>query len=208
MAEQLAPIEEDLWKLALACTNRASGAARVVASIARDHPDLGRVSEARLRREALVRAELWVARPESGAEAPVCQTLEPLGLIQRACVWLEGGPGLSVAEIGWICERDAPAIRRTLDEGRSRLGGESRAIADDLRVRFDTLDRAELFNRLHTARDAVRRREKRSAMLLVGALAVFVVLMTVVLFDLLSWQDASQTLPSGNNPPATVDPLP
>lgn len=208
MAEQLAPIEEDLWKLALACTNRASGAARVVASIARDHPDLGRVSEARLRREALVRAELWVARPESGAEAPVCQTLEPLGLIQRACVWLEGGPGLSVAEIAWICERDAPAVRRTLGEGRSRLGGESRAIADDLRVRFDGIDRAELLNRLHTARDAVRHREKRSAMLLAGALAVFVVLMTVVLFDLLSWQDASQTLPSGNNPPATVDPLP
>ncbi|XOV74345.1 MAG: hypothetical protein ACFHWZ_12420 [Phycisphaerales bacterium] len=99
----------------------------------------------------------------------MCPTLEPLGLIQRACLWLEGGAGLSVAEIGWICERDAAAARRTLDEGRSRLGGESRAIADDLRVRFDALDRAELLNRLHTARDAARRREKRSGMLLAGA---------------------------------------
>ncbi len=104
-------------------------------------PDLGRVSEARCG-ETLVRAELWVA----GAgvrEASACQTLEPLGLIQRACLWLEGGAGLSVAEIGWICESDAAAVRRTLDEG-GPASVVSRERSLMISSPFDALDRVEL----------------------------------------------------------------
>ncbi len=208
MPEPLSPIEEDLWNLALACTNDASGASRIVASLVRDHRDIGRVSEARLRRDVLARADLWGARAESSVQSPVYPPFEPLNPIERAALWLDAGPGLTVAGVAWVCERDTSTIRHTLQDLHSRFDGDEQSIATELRNCFDATDRTELFERLTAARQTARRKDRRRAALLLGVIGAFVLLMAFVLFDLLNWRDASETLPSRVDPTRTVDPLP
>ena len=202
MAEPLAPIEQDLWYFALACTNSARGAARVVASLARDHRELGRVSEARLRRDVLARSVLWETHPESAGDQPLHASLKVLDPFERAALWLDAGPGLSVAEIAWICDQEPVVARGVLDGFRDRLDGV------DLRSVFDEIDRTDLTARLGASRETASRRERRRAAVLIIALAVFVALMGAVMLDLLDWRSAEETLPGRVEPIGSPEPSP
>lgn len=204
MAIEPTRAEVDLWKFALVCTNDLIGAARVLASLVRDHRELARLSETRLRRAVLERSRLWLERArDTGIETagPVAPALIRFGLEDRAILWLSGVLGLGVVEMSHALQLEPSEIRKRMDRLESDIDGGVGSLAGAVEAALSAASRDELVERLAAAREIAGRRNRRRAILILVGFAVFVGLMLYVMVDLLNWQDASQTLPDRTGQP-------
>ncbi len=213
MPDAMTPSETVHWHFALVCTNNASGAARVVASLVRDHGQLAKVSEARIRREIIERSKLWQERVRAEPSSTGNTLSEPLkrfDIDQRALLWLETHVGLSVVEIAWILGVQPPVIRGALDALDQTIDGGRTAIRPDMQQAIDDAPTDELHTRLAEARSEASLRDRRRTILAMVLLAIFIVLMSIVFISLMNWQGA--TLPGSPlaeppmAPPAGADP--
>jgi hypothetical protein len=204
MAIEPTRAEEDLWKFALVCTNDSIGAARVLASLVRDHRELARLSETRLRRAVLERSRLWLERSRDAdveTAEPAAPALVRFGCEDRAILWLAGVLGLGVVEMSHALQLEPSEIRKRMDRLESDIDGGVGSLASTLEASISTAPREELSERLTAARRVSGRRNRRRAILILVGFAVFVGLMLYVMVDLLNWQDASQTLPDRTGQP-------
>lgn len=209
MPDAITPSETVHWHFALACTNNASGAARVVASLVRDHGQLAKVSEARIRREIVERSKLWQERvwAEQGSTGEALSTtLKRFDIDQRALLWLENHAGLSVVELAWILAVPAQAIRGALDALDQSIDGGRSAVRPEMQQAIDAAPTEELHTRLAEARSDAARHDRRRTLLAMVLLALFFVLMAAVFFSLMNWQ--GETLPGSplTEPPMALPP--
>jgi hypothetical protein len=208
MSDAITPPETVHWHFALACTNDASGAARVIASLVRDYGELAKVSEARMRREIVERSKLWQERAwaEPGSNSrSLSQDLKRFDIDQRALLWLESCAGLSVMELAWILGAQPQAIRGTLDALERTVDGGRTAAGPELRQAIESAPTDELHTRLAEARSEAAQRDRRRTLVAMLLLALFFILMAAVFISLMNWQGA--TLPGAQAPdPLTVPP--
>lgn len=200
MPPALTPTESALWPFALVCTNDAAGAARVLASLVRDHGDLGKLSDSRLRRAVLERSRIWQERvlADPAAAGPsLTRELDALDLAQRALLWLDSGEGQGVVELAVILQTQPEEIRSRLQALDTALQPQSRvAAAEKLRDAAAEVPKDDLLERLDEARRVASKRDRRRAAVAFVCFALFVGAMVFVLFDLLNWKDANETLPA------------
>jgi len=207
MSDAMSPSETVHWHFALACTNDASGAARVIASLVRDYGQLAKVSEARVRREIIERSKLWQERawaePGSAGKA-LSQELKRFDLDQRALLWLENSAGMSVVELAWILGVQPQAIRGALDALERTIEGGRAAAGPELQQAIDAAPTDELYSRLAEARSEASLRDRRRTLYAMLLLAIFFILMAVVFISLMNWQGA--TLPGSPTPDSLIVP--
>ncbi|MFI4855222.1 MAG: hypothetical protein ACIAQF_09650 [Phycisphaerales bacterium JB065] len=206
MPASLTPTEADLWPFLLTCTNDVAGAARVLASMVRDHGDLGKISDSRLRRSALERCRIWQERVRADpdcAGAPFDQVLSGLELDRRALLWLEAGEGQGIVEISWVLQWEPARVRSELEALDTVLAAGRAETARRLRTVAAELPQDELFDRLDAARRLATSRERRRTFMVFLAFAIFVGVMLFVLNDLLNWQDARVIMPDPASPAPT-----
>lgn len=200
MQEPASPSAESLWKLAMACTNDASGAARVVASMVRDYGELEKISEARLRRATLERAQRWLDIVAEERARPVSTLLVRTDAVEGALLWLDAGEALPPIELSWILGIDPETVRSNLQDLYTQFSGSKAEIAADLVRDFEQQPRDELMERLAEAREIAAKRSKRKTMVVLLLFVAFVVLMGIVFLSLMNWQGA--TLQGGRSPGA------
>ncbi|MFU8828092.1 MAG: hypothetical protein ACNA8P_01515 [Phycisphaerales bacterium] len=204
MTDAMTPTEQSLWQLALVCTNARAGADRVVASLVRDYGRLEKVSETRLNQAVLERSQLWLFRIREEIHAgratdtgPLTPTLDPLTCTQRGLIWLHLVQGQTPLEVSWSLGLSPEQVRLEVDLLSTGSSERDHWSVDHIRGAVEDADPAPALERIREARSVAARRQRRTTTLLVGGLLLFMIVMLFVLFDLLSWQDASETLGPG-----------
>lgn len=193
------------FSFALACTNNASAAARVVASLVRDYGELAKISESRLRREILERSRIWQEQEWQGRNAPgntLSDALKRMDIDQRAIIWLEYHAGLSVVQIAWVLGVDPAAIRGAQEALDASDENGRHGLAELMRPALAAAPVDELLSRLPQAREQTASRDRRNTLIALGLLLGFFLLMGIVFVSLMNWD--ADTLPGS----APISPVP
>lgn len=181
----------------------------MLASLVRDHGDLAKVSEARVRREIVERSVLWQERVWAETASPG-ETLSPVlkrfDIHQRALLWLENHAGLSAVELAWVIGVPVEAIREALTTLERSIEGGRSAVSADLRRAIEAVPTAELDSRLAEAKANAHARDRRRTLIALGFLAIFFLLMATVFVSLMNWQ--GETLPGSSPIDPSVETLP
>lgn len=181
----------------------------MLASLVRDHGDLAKVSEARIRREIVERSKLWQERVWAQADSPadtLSEFLKRFDIDQRALLWLEHQAGLSVVELAWILGVEPHAIRGAQDALEQSIEGGRSAASPAFRDAIEAAPTDELLSRLADAKAEAGVRNRRRTVTALGFLAFFFLMMAIVFLSLMNWQGDTLPEPTPIDPPVETAP--